>query len=102
MMNEAQQQHGGPWMKGIDVPVAAPIDQVTTENDRPAVLDIIGKKKHLIGEMREELKNDPLYSPMKHDALWILRFLLSPKNVKRATRLPSILFSSENITSWTR
>jgi hypothetical protein len=89
MMNEPpaqEQQHGWPWMKGIIVPIAAPIDPVTTEDDRPAVLDLIEEKKQLIGAMREELKKDPLYSPMKHDDLWVLRFLLSHTKVKPAMK----------------
>eukprot|EP00545_Synedropsis_sp_CCMP1620_P007905 CAMPEP_0119011352 /NCGR_PEP_ID=MMETSP1176-20130426/5615_1 /TAXON_ID=265551 /ORGANISM="Synedropsis recta cf, Strain CCMP1620" /LENGTH=229 /DNA_ID=CAMNT_0006964163 /DNA_START=129 /DNA_END=815 /DNA_ORIENTATION=+ len=74
-------------MKGTEqVPIAAPIDPVATADDRPVVLDLIEKNKKQIGEIREELKKDPLYIPKKHDELWIVRFFLSHKKVKPAVR----------------
>jgi hypothetical protein len=73
-----------PWMKGIDVALADPIDPVVAEDSRESVKELIAKNEAYIEKLRDGLKDDPLYDPSKHDDLWILRFVLSHKKTKPA------------------
>lgn len=66
------------WMRGIDKAITdVVLDPVTPDDDRPSVHDLIKDHADQIEEVRGELKQDPLFEKGKHDALWILRFLLS-------------------------
>lgn len=73
-----------PWMKGVTVAVADPIDPVCPEDDRPAVKDLIQQHSTKIDKVKEGLQDHPLYDANKHDDLWILRFWLSHKKSKAA------------------
>ncbi|CAB9498712.1 expressed unknown protein [Seminavis robusta] len=73
-----------PWMKGVEVAIADPVEPVCTEDDRPAVKALILKHSEKIDKIKTALEDDPLYNPKKHDDLWILRFWLSHKKSKAA------------------
>jgi CRAL/TRIO domain len=66
-----------PWLEGRGLTIAEKIPPVTALDDRPSVVDLISEHRSSIDQVRTELETDPLYSPSKHDDLWILRFLLS-------------------------
>jgi CRAL/TRIO domain len=66
-----------------------PMEPVNEYDDRPSVTELIEQHASLIEQVRLLLLNDDpsLYEPMKHDDLWILRFLLShKKKVKAAVK----------------
>jgi hypothetical protein len=78
-----------PWMK--DGTVAAtttttPAPPAHAMDDRPALVDVIAAHRTKIDQVGAALATDPLYQPNKHDDLWILRFLLSQKNVQAAIK----------------
>lgn len=73
-----------PWMQGIEVAVADPIDPVTPEDTRPSVKALITENRDKIDKIKAALVLDPLYDASKHDDLWILRFWLSHKKSKKA------------------
>jgi hypothetical protein len=63
-----------------------PLPPVNEYDDRPVVRDLITKHSVMITDIRTSLQDDPLYDPIKHDDLWIMRYVLSHKtNVVRAT-----------------
>ena len=65
-------------------PPIAPID---IYDDRPSVVALIQQHQSCIDAVRKELHSDPLFQCLKHDDLWILRFVLShKKNVASAVR----------------
>lgn len=68
-----------PWMEGVEMAIASPIDPVSDEDVRPSVLALIEQNRNRIDVIAEKLQQHPLYVPEKHDDLWILRFLLSSK-----------------------
>lgn len=72
------------WMKGVDLAIADPIEPVTSDDDRPAVKDLIEEHREWIDEIKAGITEDPLFDPTKHDDLWILRFFLSHKKTKKA------------------
>jgi len=74
-------------MKGVDVAISDPIPPVDEYDKRLPVKELITENRDKIDEVRDILREDPLYDPQKHDDLWILRFLLShKKNVKKASK----------------
>jgi hypothetical protein len=76
-----------PWMKdGKVTPRTTPAPSVHAMDDRPALVDVIAAHRTKIDQVAADLATDPLFRPSKHDDLWIVRFLLSHKNVKSATK----------------
>eukprot|EP00934_Nitzschia_sp_Nitz4_P003904 Nitzschia sp. Nitz4//scaffold2_size372955//362198//363091//NITZ4_000481-RA/size372955-processed-gene-0.553-mRNA-1//-1//CDS//3329546952//3894//frame0 len=73
-----------PWMKGVDLAIADPIEPVVPEDTRPSVKDLIKEHRDKIDKVKAAIEEDPLYDSTKHDDLWILRFLLSHKKSKPA------------------
>eukprot|EP00934_Nitzschia_sp_Nitz4_P004463 Nitzschia sp. Nitz4//scaffold2_size372955//364880//365770//NITZ4_000483-RA/size372955-processed-gene-0.555-mRNA-1//-1//CDS//3329546958//4453//frame0 len=73
-----------PWMQGIDLAIADPIEPVVPEDTRPSVKDLIKEHRDKIDKVRAAIEEDPLYDTTKHDDLWILRFVLSHKKSKPA------------------
>lgn len=55
-------------------------------DDRPAILDLINTHIDKIKEIHTFLQDDPLYDQIVHDDLWKLRFYLSQKSTKKATK----------------
>ncbi|CAJ1935202.1 unnamed protein product [Cylindrotheca closterium] len=76
------------WMKGITPTIPTQVmDPVGDDDQRPSVLDLIAEHDTNIQELASLVQEDPLYEPEKHDAIFLLRFLLSHKqNVKRASK----------------
>mmetsp|Transcript_29147 Transcript_29147/g.48178 ORF Transcript_29147/g.48178 Transcript_29147/m.48178 type:complete len:307 (-) Transcript_29147:92-1012(-) len=68
-----------PWMKGVDVAIADPIEPVCDTDMRLSVKKIVQDNSKHIDQVKSALASDPLYDPNKHDDLWIVRFLLSHK-----------------------
>ena len=76
-----------PWMKGINVAIADPISPVTPNDARESVKGLIAQHRNKIDQIKAEIsKENPMYVPAKHDDLWILRFWLSHKNLKKAAK----------------
>jgi hypothetical protein len=75
----ATNDNGWPWMEGVEIAIASPIDPVSDDDARPSVLDLISQNRKRIDAIAKKLQKHPLYVPEKHDDLWILRFLLSSK-----------------------
>jgi CRAL/TRIO domain len=77
-----------PWMKdGTVTATTTPANPPAhAMDDRPAVVDVIAAHRARIDQVAAALATDPLYQPNKHDDLWIVRFLLSHKNVKPAIK----------------
>jgi hypothetical protein len=73
-----------PWMKGIDEAISDPVPQVNEYDKRPSVKRLIENSRETIEELKLALMLDPFYSPLKHDDLWILRFVLSHPRDKDA------------------
>jgi len=70
--------NGWPWMKDAKSRLDNPIELVDDTDKRPAVRDLIDKNQATIDQVKDQLlADDPLYTPSKHDDLWILRFLMS-------------------------
>jgi hypothetical protein len=67
------------WMKGVKEALADPIEPVCPEDERESVKALIDKHRDKIDKVKEGIQNDPLYDSIKHDDLWILRFVLSHK-----------------------
>ena len=61
-----------------------PIPPIDEHDRRPAIKDLIKTKRLKIDKIYEGIKDDPLFSPTKHDDLWILRFALSHNKTKAA------------------
>ena len=57
---------------------------MTSDDPRPAVADLIEKHMSQIKDIGQLLQHDPLYDPNIQDDLWILRYFLSHKNVRKA------------------
>jgi hypothetical protein len=74
----------GPWVDE-DNTLSTPIEPCTKHDDRPAVKDLIIAHSVKIEKLRVCVKEDPLYDPVKHDDLWLLRFIMSHKKVDKAT-----------------
>eukprot|EP00545_Synedropsis_sp_CCMP1620_P014207 CAMPEP_0119013202 /NCGR_PEP_ID=MMETSP1176-20130426/8128_1 /TAXON_ID=265551 /ORGANISM="Synedropsis recta cf, Strain CCMP1620" /LENGTH=314 /DNA_ID=CAMNT_0006966265 /DNA_START=39 /DNA_END=983 /DNA_ORIENTATION=+ len=74
----------GPWVDENRY-MEEPFPLVNDLDDRPAVRDLIEQHKEKIQKVRTNLEQDPLYDPIKHDALWIMRYILSHKKVDKAT-----------------
>ena len=68
-----------PWMKGVDVVLADPIDPVNAFDSRPAVRDLLVKHREDVDQVKAAIENNALFDETKHDDLWILRFVLSHK-----------------------
>jgi hypothetical protein len=71
-------------MKGIMDAIADPIEPVCPEDVRLSVKALIQEHANKITQIREGLVDNPYYDPSKHDNLWILRFYLSHKKIKKA------------------
>jgi len=80
-------------MKGIDVAIADPIPALNEYDDRPSVKDLISRHRAKIDNLTQEIQNDPLFDPNKHDDLWMLRFVLSHK--KKNNKLDSAIKSAK-------
>ena len=63
-----------------------PIPLIGEDDDRPAVCDLINKHSSKIKQVCEILKSEPLFDPEKHDELWVLRYILSQKDAKKAAK----------------
>jgi hypothetical protein len=74
----------GPWVDEDNLH-KEPFPVVNDQDDRPTVRDLIEKHKEKIEKVQANLKEDPLYDPIKHDELWIVRYILSHKKVDKAT-----------------
>jgi hypothetical protein len=74
----------GPWVDE-DNTHSPPIEPCTKHDDRPAVKDLIDEHSIKIETLRASIKEIPLYDPVKHDDLWLLRFIMSHKKVEKAT-----------------
>lgn len=61
----------------VQDPPLPPLDDLDT---RPAVRDLLALHQVSIERLRKDLSTDMLYEPDKHDALWMLRFVLSHKD----------------------
>ena len=61
-----------------------PLPLSSPHDNRPATRDLIQKHHADIAKFKKALSRHPLYDPIKHDALWLLRFLLSHHTVKEA------------------
>lgn len=61
-----------------------PLPPVNEHDKRPATRDLIRRHRHKITTFKERLSKHPLYDPIKHDDLWLLRYLLSHKTVDQA------------------
>lgn len=57
---------------------------MSSDDPRPAVADLIEKHRSQIKDIAQLLQHDPLYDPTIQDDLWILRYFLSHKNVRKA------------------
>jgi CRAL/TRIO domain len=73
----------GPWVEE-DRSQGEPLPLVSKEDCRPAVKDLIRTHQKMIGDITKKLQDDPLYDPIKHDDLWILRYVLSHKKVDKS------------------
>jgi CRAL/TRIO domain len=71
---------------GTVTPTTTPAPSAHAMDDRPALVDVIAAHRTKIDQVAAALATDPLFRPSKHDDLWIVRFLLSHKNVKSATK----------------
>jgi CRAL/TRIO domain len=76
-----------PWMKGIYEAISDPISNVNEYDKRPSVKRLLEENRETMEELKSALMLDPLYSPLKHDDLWILRFHLSHPKDKAAALL---------------
>ena len=78
------------WMKGAATPlVHVPSAPTHPGDDRPAVRDLIAANRSSIDALKDALAaaDEPLYRPLKHDDLWLVRFVLShKKNTKKALK----------------
>ena len=93
-----------PWLRGITMPVADPIKPVDANDNRMSVKELLKIHSVTIEETKKMLTGDKddegtkkgkasvataLYDPLKHDDLWILRFVLShaesQKNKKKVS-----------------
>jgi CRAL/TRIO domain len=72
------------WMKGINIAIADPIEPVCLDDDRQSVKGLIEEHWDKINEIREGIVNHVYYDSNKHDDLWIVRFYLSQKSIKKA------------------
>ena len=61
-----------------------PLPLSSPHDNRPATRDLIQKHHANIAKLKKSLSKHPLYDPIKHDALWLLRFLLSHHTVAEA------------------
>ena len=75
-----------PWMKGVSVAIADPMDPVDAHDTRESVKGLIAQHRTRIDEITAALCEHNLYDKTKHDDLWILRFWLSHKKSKAAIR----------------
>lgn len=78
------------WMRGAATPlVDVPSAPTHPGDDRPAVNDLIAAHRSSIDALKDALAaaDEPLYRPLKHDDLWLLRFVLShKKSTKKALK----------------
>ena len=83
-----------PWMVGIHnntekgiINIPDAIDPVCDNDQRLSVKDLIVQHCNEIDQVRKGLINHPLYNAMKHDDLFILRFILSHKcHIKKSIK----------------
>jgi hypothetical protein len=76
-----------PWMEGIEVAIADPIEPVNAFDSRLTVKDLIETNRAAIDQVKASIETNALFDPQKHEDLWILRFVLShKKNLKDATK----------------
>ena len=73
-----------PWMQGVDVAIADPVDPVCPEDVRPSVKDLLQQHAEAIATIKSSISDHSLYDASKHDDLWIVRFYLSHKKTKPA------------------
>jgi hypothetical protein len=73
----------GVWVDD-DRSQSEPLPPSSPHDKRPATRDLIQKHHANITKLRKSLSKDPLYDPIKHDSLWLLRFLLSHHTVAEA------------------
>ena len=69
------------------------VPPVTSEDDRPAISDLLEKYSTQVKEIIDLLKDDPNYKPGTiHDDLWVLRYYLSQKNIRKAAQAAKATF----------
>jgi hypothetical protein len=74
----------GSWVDE-DRSQSEPLPPVNEHDTRPAVRDLIAQNADTIATIRKTLTEEaPLYDPIKHDDLWILRYVLSHKTAEKA------------------
>ena len=73
----------------------------TPHDDRPSVVDLLATHAASLSALREHVSVDALYSPEKHDDLWLLRFLLSHlKPGKEASGVRSAAKAARSTLAW--
>jgi CRAL/TRIO domain len=73
----------GLWVD-VDRTHDEPLPYVSPHDKRPSTRDLIEKHRPMIDTFQELISKDPLYDPVKHDDLWLLRYILSHKTVESA------------------
>lgn len=71
-------------MKKSGVTLSDPID-LPKGDERLSVKSLISKHQEKIESLRNELTGEDSFDPLKHDDLWLLRFLLSHKMKHKAS-----------------
>ena len=84
--NGATKPKAGPWVDE-DRSTLEPLPPTTEFDKRPATRDLIALHKEKINKVRQILaaESPELYDPIKHDDLWIMRYILSHKTVPKAS-----------------
>jgi hypothetical protein len=77
--------NAGPWVTHEDRSQMDPLPPASEFDTRPSTRDLIHHHRHNIAQVKRNLEQRcQLYHPKRHDELWILRYLLSQKTVKKA------------------
>ena len=68
-----------PPSAAVVLPVANAIKQVTEQDNRLPVKQLLAENAVAISALRTALLDHPLFRPREHDELWLLRYVLSHK-----------------------
>ena len=83
VLEKSDPHKAGVWVDE-DRSQCEPLPPVSKHDKRPATRDLIRHHRQKINKFKERLSSHPLYDPIKHDDLWLLRYLLSHKTVEHA------------------
>jgi CRAL/TRIO domain len=89
----------GPWVDKD----RSQMDPLPLSNDydtRPSTRDLIVEHRVAIEDMRQKLKDDPLFDPEKHDDLWLLRYILSHKTSTKAATAAKKFLVYRKVHGW--